>query len=104
MNLQQVRYFLAICKEKNFTRAAQSCRIRQPSLTSAIQRLEREVGGELFVRSSPIQLSVLGKELRPLFVRMSRAADHAKRVAAKHATTPRLPPRPRAIGSVEHRV
>jgi DNA-binding transcriptional LysR family regulator len=104
MNLQQIRYFLAICKEKNFTRAARSCRISQPSLTSAIQRLEREVGGELFVRSSPIQLSVLGKELRPLFLRMSRAAEHARRVAAKHATTPRLPPKPKVTPSVEHRL
>jgi DNA-binding transcriptional LysR family regulator len=104
MNLQQIRYFLAICKEKNFTRAARSCRIRQPSLTSAIQRLEREVGGELFVRSSPIQLSALGKELRPLFLRMSRAAEHARRVAAKHATATHLPPRLRSTGSVEHRV
>jgi len=104
MNLQQIRYFLAVCKEKNFTRAAESCRIRQPSLTSAIQRLEREVGGELFVRSSPIQLSMLGKELRPLFLRMSRAAEHARRVAAKHATSAPLPPRLRSAAAIEHRV
>jgi len=104
MNLQQIRYFIAICKEKNFTRAARSCRVTQPSLTSAIQRLEREVGGDLFVRSSPIQLSLLGKELRPLFLRMSQVAERARRVAAKHATARHLPPRLRTSGSVEHRL
>jgi LysR family hydrogen peroxide-inducible transcriptional activator len=92
MNIKQVRYFLTICEERNFTRAAKRCEVRQPSLTSAIQRLEREVGGALFVRSSPVELSALGKALRPLFVRMRDAAEHALRIAARHApaTRPRL--------------
>jgi DNA-binding transcriptional LysR family regulator len=84
MNLKQVAYFLAICEERNFTRAASRCKIRQPSLTAAIQRLEREIGGELFVRTSPTTLSTLGRELEPLFKAMHDAGQRVGRVAARH--------------------
>jgi LysR family transcriptional regulator, hydrogen peroxide-inducible genes activator len=47
METQHVCYFLAICNELNFTRAAKECAIAQPSLTTAIQRMEREIGGAL---------------------------------------------------------
>jgi DNA-binding MarR family transcriptional regulator len=36
----QVLYFLALCEEQSFTRAARRCGIAQPSLTRAIQALE----------------------------------------------------------------
>jgi LysR family hydrogen peroxide-inducible transcriptional activator len=104
MNLQQVRYFLAVCKQRNFTRAAESCEVRQPSLTSAIQRLEREIGGDLFVRSVPIQLSPLGKELRPLFVRMHQAAERAHHIAAQRKRSPRRVPSFGTSVSLEPRV
>jgi DNA-binding transcriptional LysR family regulator len=84
MNFRQVSYFLAICKERNFTRAAKRCQIRQPSLTAAIQRLEREIGGDLFIRSLPTQLSPLGKDLQPVFARIQQAAERAQRIAARH--------------------
>ena len=45
MELQQVRYFLALCETLNFTRAAERCNVTQPSLTRAIQALEAEFGG-----------------------------------------------------------
>ena len=38
MQMQQVRYFLALCEELNFTRAARCCGISQPSLTTAIRK------------------------------------------------------------------
>ncbi len=38
MELHQVRSFLALCKEKNFTRAAKHCGVSQPSLSNAIRR------------------------------------------------------------------
>jgi LysR family hydrogen peroxide-inducible transcriptional activator len=46
----QVSYFLALCEEQSFTRAARRCGIAQPSLTRAIQSLESEFGGLLFER------------------------------------------------------
>jgi len=48
MQMHQICYFLALCEERSFTRAAKRCGISQPSLTNAIIALERELGGALF--------------------------------------------------------
>jgi len=48
--MHQIRYFLAVSRTLNFTRAAEECGVSQPSLTRAIQTLEAELGGELFKR------------------------------------------------------
>jgi len=45
MELHQARYFLAVCNDLNFTRAAKRCNVSQPSLTRAIQLLKKEFGG-----------------------------------------------------------
>src|SRR5262249_34222663 len=50
MQLRQICYFLALCEEQSFTRAARRCGISQPSLTNAIIALEQELGGALFER------------------------------------------------------
>jgi LysR family hydrogen peroxide-inducible transcriptional activator len=48
--MHQVRYFLALCEDLNFTHAAERCHVAQPSLTRAIRQLEQEFGGALFHR------------------------------------------------------
>ena len=45
MEMHQIRYFLAVCETRNFTRAAAACSVTQPALTRAIQKLEAEMGG-----------------------------------------------------------
>src|SRR5262249_6601752 len=60
MQMQQIRYFLALCEERSFTRAAKRCGVSQPSLTNAIIRLEQELGGALFQRKPLVSLTVLG--------------------------------------------
>ena len=50
MEMHQVRYFLAVARTLNFTRAAEECNVAQPSLTRAIKLLEGELGGDLFRR------------------------------------------------------
>lgn len=50
MELHQIRYFLALSKSLNFTRAAEECHVSQPALSRAISQLEAELGGELFRR------------------------------------------------------
>jgi Bacterial regulatory helix-turn-helix protein, lysR family len=61
LQMHQVRYFLALCDELNFTRAARRCGISQPSLTQAIRALERELGGALFHREPSIALTRLAR-------------------------------------------
>jgi DNA-binding transcriptional LysR family regulator len=73
MEMSQVRYFLALCKERNFTRAAQHCGVAQPSLTQSIKSLETELGGPLFVRRHKgTELTELGRRAEPYFA----AIDH----------------------------
>jgi LysR family transcriptional regulator, hydrogen peroxide-inducible genes activator len=39
MEMHQVRYFLAVAEEKNFTRASEKCKVTQPSLSRAVKRM-----------------------------------------------------------------
>ena len=64
MEISQIQYFVALCAELNFTRAAKRCSVSQPSLSNGIKVLERELGGPLFQRA-PMALTPLGKRVRP---------------------------------------
>ncbi|MDQ8201861.1 LysR family transcriptional regulator [Pelagicoccus sp. SDUM812003] len=64
MELQQLRYFVAVSKHRNFTRAAEECRVSQPALSMQIQKLEGALGGPLFHRQGrKIVLTGLGERL-----------------------------------------
>ncbi len=82
MEMQQIRYFLAMARLLNFTRAAQECAVTQPSLTRAIQKLENEFGGELFRRErSHTHLTNLGRQMLPHLDRTFEAAQAAMQFA-----------------------
>lgn len=79
MEMSQVRYFLALCHERNFTRAARRCNVAQPSLTKAIKMLEGEVGGPLFLRRhNGIELTELGSRVEPYFAAIDRCVKEIK--------------------------
>jgi LysR family hydrogen peroxide-inducible transcriptional activator len=66
MEMHQIRYFLSVAEELNFTRAASKCNVSQPSLTRAIKLLEDEFGGPLFNRErANTHLSELGRMVHP---------------------------------------
>ena len=81
MQMHQIRYFLALCEERNFTRAARRSGVSQPSLTNGIIALERELGGALFQRKPAIALTVLGYAMQPYLSRIAQNADHAQQAA-----------------------
>ena len=82
MEMHQVRYFLAVARTQNFTRAADECNVTQPSLTRAIKQLEYELGGDLFLRERPAsQLTELGQRMLPFLQQCYNAATEARSVA-----------------------
>ncbi len=82
MEMHQVRYFLAVCENLSFTQAARKCHVTQPSLTRAIQLLEREFGGVLFHRErSRIHLTELGRIVQPYLQDAWEQTQVAKREA-----------------------
>ena len=83
MEMHQVRYFLAVARLFNFTRAADDCNVTQPSLTRAIKQLEAELGGDLFRRERPAaQLTELGLRMHTLLQQCYDAASGARMLAS----------------------
>ena len=65
MEIRTLRYFLAVAREENMTRAAQILHVTQPTLSKALRSLEEELGKKLFTRQSfSIRLTEEGVLLR----------------------------------------
>jgi DNA-binding transcriptional LysR family regulator len=83
MELRQLAHFLAVAEERHFTRAAQRVHLTQSSLSSSIRSLERELGSELFVRSTRrVELTEAGRALTPAARRAVAASDEARDAVA----------------------
>ena len=92
MEMHQVRYFLAVAQELNFSRAAEKCNVSQPSLSRAIQQLEGELGGPLFHRERHLtHLTELGEMVRPHLETVYEAAVKAKRLSQDISEQKRVP-------------
>ena len=52
MNLRDLRYMLALAEHRHFGRAAEACRVSQPTLSVQLRKLEDSLGAALFERSS----------------------------------------------------
>lgn len=92
-SLRHLRYFVAVAEELNFTRAAERLHIAQPSLSTRIQELERQVGCQLLRRTTrEVQLTDAGEVLlakaRPAIAFAERAIEDAR--DAEHGRRPSL--------------
>lgn len=78
MELQQLRYLVAVARTGSFSRAASECRVAQPSLSQQVQKLEDELGEPLFQRSSKgAVLTAAGEGLLVRAERILREIDEA---------------------------
>jgi LysR family transcriptional regulator, hydrogen peroxide-inducible genes activator len=72
MNLQEIRYLVAIAEHRHFGRAADACNVSQPTLSSQIRKLEEELGVTLLERTNrrvvitPVGGQILGHAQRAL--------------------------------------
>ncbi len=92
MEMNQIRYFLAVCEHRNFTHAAKASNVSQPSLTAAIKKLEDELGGALFLRDrAGCRLTPLGSLVRPRLQNIHQETHEAKAEAIRHVRLERIP-------------
>ena len=64
MTLTELKYIVAVAREKHFGRAADACHVSQPTLSVAIKKLEEELDVKLFERNaSEVAVTPLGEEI-----------------------------------------
>lgn len=81
MELRQLRYFLAVASTQNFTRAAETVHVSQPSLSVQISALEDELGTRLFDRlGRKVVLTQAGELFRDHAGRVLRELEYAVQV------------------------
>ncbi len=78
MELQQMRYVVAVAQTGSFTRAAERCHVVQSALSHQVAKLERELGARLFERTSRrVRLTQAGEAFVPVARQCLAAADNA---------------------------
>jgi DNA-binding transcriptional LysR family regulator len=83
MDLKQMRYVVAVAETGSFTRAAERCFVVQSALSHQIKALERELGFELFARTSRrVDITAAGAAFLPEARRAIEAAERAVAEAA----------------------
>src|SRR5258706_12650814 len=109
MTFNELRYIVAVAHERNFGRAAQRCFVSQPALSVAIQKLEEELGAQLFERGkTEVTVTAVGERIveqaQKVIEEAARIRDIAQagrnqlvgpfRLGAIHTVAPDLLPDP----------
>ena len=87
MTLTELKYVIAVARERHFGRAAESCFVSQPSLSVAIKKLEEELGVSIFERRTP-DISATRRELAwaprtPLIEGLRRTISYVEKELAE---------------------
>jgi LysR family hydrogen peroxide-inducible transcriptional activator len=82
MTLTELRYIVAVARERHFGRAAQSCFVSQPTLSVAIKKLEEELGVALFERGAgEVTVTATGQQVVEQSRRVLEEAARIKELA-----------------------
>jgi LysR family hydrogen peroxide-inducible transcriptional activator len=80
MNLQELRYLVAIAEHRHFGRAAEACNVSQPTLSSQIRKLEDELGVTLLERTNKrVDITPVGSQI---LAHAQQALAHASQMEA----------------------
>ncbi len=83
MTLTELRYIVAVARERHFGRAAEACFVSQPTLSVAVKKLEEELGVTLFERGpGEVTVTPAGQKVVEQAQRVLEEAARIKELAA----------------------
>ena len=84
MTLTELKYIVAVARERHFGRAADACFVSQPSLSVAVKKLEDELGVLIFERrSQEVTLTAAGERIVAQAQRVLDEAGRVKEIAVQ---------------------
>ena len=89
MTLQQLEYILAVNQFRHFAKAAEYCRVTQPTLSAMIQKLEEELDTRIFDRSqqpvcpTPVGIHIIEQAQNSKSLVLNRLSRHVSVVAIR---------------------
>jgi len=84
MTLTELRYIIAVARERHFGRAAESCFVSQPTLSMAVKKLEDELGVSIFERNkNEIAITPIGQRVAEQAQRVLEEADKLKQISGE---------------------
>ncbi|HET7160025.1 MAG TPA: LysR substrate-binding domain-containing protein [Burkholderiales bacterium] len=83
MTLTELRYIVALARERHFGRAAEKCFVSQPTLSVAVKKLEDELGVAIFERGSEVNTTPVGMRIVEQAQRVLEEAATIKHIAVQ---------------------
>ena len=81
MTLTELRYIVALARERHFGRAAEKCHVSQPTLSVALKKVEQRYGVMVFERSSTdVRLTMIGEQIAAQAERVLDEADRLREI------------------------
>ncbi len=83
MTLTDLRYIVALARERHFGRAAEKCCVAQPTLSVAVKKLEEELGVVLFERGAEVSVTPIGEQIVAQAARVLAESGRIPELAAQ---------------------